>query len=164
MTRSRRATLLAGLGLLPVPAFAQPHGHGGGRGNGGPGNGRGNGGPGNGRGNGGGPPGRAAGPAGQPGRGGPPGSLGSVELNAVQGWLGGNPGFYAQPLPPGMRNRLAQGKPLPPGIARRALPPDLLVLLPRRPGYEYAMVGTSLVLVAITTGVVVSVLADALRR
>jgi hypothetical protein len=63
-----------------------------------------------------------------------------------------------------MRNRLAQGKPLPPGIARRAVPPDLLVLLPRRPGYEYVMVGTSLVLVAVATGVVASVLADALLR
>ena len=123
MTRTRRAMLLAGLGLLPLPGFAQPHGRGGG-------NGRGNGGRGHG--------------------GGPPGSLGSVELNAVQGWLGGNPGFHAQPLPP--------------GIAKRAVPPDLLVMLPRRRGYEYVMVGTSLVLVAIATGVVTSVLADALRR
>jgi hypothetical protein len=59
-----------------------------------------------------------------------------------------------------MRNRLAQGKPLPPGIARRAVPPDLLRLLPVRPGYEYAMVGTSLVLIAVATGVVASILAD----
>jgi hypothetical protein len=151
MSFSRRAALLAGLGLLPWPAFADPHGRG--KGNGG-GNGRGNGG-GNGRGHGGGPPGHA---------GGPPRYLGGPELNVIQVWMGGNPGFYAQPLPPGMRNRLAQGKPLPPGIARRAVPHDLLVMLPHRPGYEYAMIGTSLVLVAVATGIVASVLTDALLR
>jgi hypothetical protein len=93
-----------------------------------------------------------------------PASLGTSELNTIQVWLGVNPGFSAQPLPPGMRNRLAQGKPLPPGIARRAVPPDLLRLLPARPGYEYAMVGTSLVLISVASGVVASILADALSR
>lgn len=128
------------LGLLlpaPAPALARPpEERGGGQGNGG---------------------------RGHAGRGGGA-SLGPAELAAVQGWLGANPGFQAQPLPPGMRNRLARGKPLPPGIARRALPPDLLGRLPPRPGYDYALVGASLVLIELATGVVAALLADALLR
>jgi hypothetical protein len=63
-----------------------------------------------------------------------------------------------------MRNRLAQGKPLPPGIARRSVPPDLLGRLPARPGYSYAYVGASLVLIEAATGLVASLLTDALLR
>jgi hypothetical protein len=90
--------------------------------------------------------------------------MGTPELNNVQLWLGGNPGFVAQPLPPGMRNRLAQGKPLPPGIARRTVPPGLLSTLPAYPGYEYAIIGTSLVLLAVGTGIVSAILSDAFAR
>jgi hypothetical protein len=177
MTPNRRAALLVALALLPMPGFAQGQGRGnqgggqgggnqggGGRGQGGGNPGRGNGGGnqgGQGRGNSG-SQGNAAGAS--PGRGGPPPRLGTSELNSVQVWLGGNPGFTAQPLPPGMRNRLAQGKPLPPGIARRAVPPGLLAGLPVYPGYEYAMVGTSLVLMAVGTGIVSAILSDAFGR
>lgn len=166
MTTARRLVLLASL-LLPRSAFAQQGGGGGG------GQGRGNqGGQGNqGRGNQGGQGGQGRGNQGGQGnagnqgnRGGPPRSLGSSDWTIVQSWLGTNPGYTAQPLPPGMRNRLAQGKPLPPGIARRAAPPDLIRLLPVHPGHEYVVVGTSVVLVAIATGVVASILTDALLR
>ncbi len=172
MIHSRRIALMAGLALLPWTARAQPEGRGGGgqgrgqgQGNqgGGQGNqGRGNqgqGGPGNsgGRGNGGG------GQAGNAGRGGPP-SMGGSDRVTIRSWLSANPGYTAQPLPPGMYNRLSQGKPLPPGIARRAAPPDLIRLLPVYPGHEYVVVGTSIVLVSIATGVVASILADALLR
>jgi hypothetical protein len=139
MTRTRRAALWLGLAALPVPALADPpEGRGQGRGNQGHGN------------------------QGSQGRGG--GSLGSPELSIVQSWLGANPGYAAQPLPPGMQNRLAQGKPLPPGIARRSLPPDLLGRLPPRPGYDYALVGATIVLIEIATGAVSGLLADALLR
>lgn len=140
MSFTRRAALLGA--LLPLPARARPPEE---RGNS-QGNGRGNG-----RGQGG-------------GRGGGTPALGGPELSIVQTWLGANPGFVAQPLPPGMRNRLAQGKPLPPGIARRAVPPDLIAVLPARPGYSYAYVGTSLVLIEVATGLVASLLTDALLR
>ena len=90
--------------------------------------------------------------------------MGTTEFGAVQAWRGGNPDFIAQPLPPGMRNRLAQGKPLPPGIARRAVPPELLAGLPVYPGYEYAMVGTSLALLASGSGTVAAILANAFGR
>jgi hypothetical protein len=63
-----------------------------------------------------------------------------------------------------MRNRLAQGKPLPPGIARRAVPPGLLASLPMYPGYEYAMIGTSLALLAVGTDTVSAILSDAFGR
>jgi hypothetical protein len=143
MITPRRCALFAALALAPLPVLGQGNSQG--RGNQG-GNGRGNQG-GNSQGN-----------------RGPGSSMGALELAIIQGWLGVNPGFSAQPLPPGMRNRLAQGKPLPPGIARRAVPPDLLRMLPPRPGYDYAMIGASLVLVAVGTGIVASVLSDALRR
>ena len=159
MIPTRRIALLAGLSLMPLPAFAQ------GRGNdqGNQGNGRGQGGNSQGgrRGN---QDGNSQGGGGQWGRGGPPPRMGTIELNTVQGWLGVNPGFVAQPLPPGMYNRLAQGKPLPPGIARRAVPPGLMAGLPVYPGYEYAMVGTSLVLLAVGSGIVSAILSDAFRR
>jgi len=154
MTTARRSMLLTGLALLPLPAWADPppgrgqgsqgHGNQGGKGHGNEG--------GQGRGN--------------QGRGGQGGgaSLGAAELNVLQGWLGANPGFSAQTLPPGMQNRLARGKPLPPGIARRTLPGDLLGQLPRYQGYDYAMVGASLVLVEVATGMVRSLLTDALLR
>lgn len=157
----RRGTLLLGLVGLPAAALADPpQGRGGGQG-GGQGNqgdrGRGNQGGGNqGGGNQGGGQGRGQ------GRG--DASLGAPELNVIQSWLLGNPGFTAQPLPPGMQNRLARGKPLPPGIARRAVPPDLLARLPRKPGYDYALVGASLVLIEVATGAVAGLLADALLR
>jgi hypothetical protein len=160
MTPTRRIAWLAALALVPLPAFGQGNSnHGGGnpgRGQGGGGGNRGGQGRGNAGGNGGG-----QGGGGNPGRGGPPPRIGTTELGTVQVWLGGNPGFVAQPLPPGMRNRLAQGKPLPPGIARRAVPPGLLVGLPVYPGYEYAVIGTSLVLLAVGTGVVAAILSNA---
>lgn len=173
MTPTRRVLLLAGLAFVPLPAWAQGQGNGGGQGRGNqggggqgggnPGRGQGGGNQGGGQGNGRGNSGNAGGnQGGNAGRGGQP-NLGTPELNQIQVWMGANPGFAAQPLPPGMQNRLAQGKPLPPGIARRAVPPGLLAGLPRYPGYEYAMVGNSLVLLS-TAGVVAAVLANAFTR
>jgi len=167
MDQTRRVALLVIIACLPLPAFSQGNsGHGGGphgqgRGNQGNGGGRGGGGQGNGGGQGQGNQGRQGNTA---GRRGPPPRMGTPELNTVQVWLGGNTGYVAQPLPPGMRNRLAQGKPLPPGIARRAVPPGLLVGLPVYPGYEYAVIGTSLVLLAVGTGIVSAILSDAFGR
>jgi hypothetical protein len=69
----------------------------------------------------------------------------------------------AKPLPPGMRNRLAQGKELPPGIAKRGLPPDLHAMLHVPPGYEVVEVGVDVLLVEIATSVVHDVLMDIVR-
>ncbi|KMN36166.1 hypothetical protein VI26_07725 [Chromobacterium sp. LK1] len=65
-------------------------------------------------------------------------------------------------LPPGMRKRLARGKPLPPGIAKQVLPAPLLNQLPRHPGYEWRAVGADLVLVA-ASGLIADILLDVLR-
>ena len=69
--------------------------------------------------------------------------------------------YPAKGLPPGIAMNLARGKPLPPGIAKRYLPPDLLVRLPARPGYEWVAVGRDIALIAIATGVIVDILSDA---
>ncbi|OQS36082.1 anti-virulence regulator CigR family protein [Chromobacterium haemolyticum] len=65
-------------------------------------------------------------------------------------------------LPPGMRKRLARGKPLPPGVAKQELPAPLLSQLPRHPGYEWRAVGADLVLVA-ASGLIADILLDVLR-
>ncbi|MGM3159972.1 anti-virulence regulator CigR family protein [Dickeya undicola] len=61
-------------------------------------------------------------------------------------------------LPPGVAKNLARGKPLPPGIARRAVPPEMLRGLPSYPGYEWRIVGKDLVLIAISTAVVTTII------
>lgn len=63
-----------------------------------------------------------------------------------------------KPLPPGVAKNLARGKPLPPGIAKKVVPSPMLKHLPRHAGYEWRVVGSDLVLVAIASGVVADVL------
>ena len=63
-----------------------------------------------------------------------------------------------KPLPPGVAKNLGRGKPLPPGIAKKAVPSPMLKHLPRHGGYEWRVVGSDLVLVAIASGVVADVL------
>lgn len=71
-------------------------------------------------------------------------------------------GQAAQSLPPGIRKKVARGKPLPPGIAKN-FPADLHGRLPPRPGYDWRTVGPDVVLIEAATGVVVDVLKDILR-
>ncbi len=63
-------------------------------------------------------------------------------------------------LPPGIRKNLARGKPLPPGIAKKMVPGPLLGRLPRYPGYEWRVVGSDLILIAIATAIVSDILYD----
>lgn len=65
-------------------------------------------------------------------------------------------------LPPGIRKKVARGKPLPPGIAKR-FPDGLAGQLRARPGYDYRTVGADVVLIEIATGVIVDVVKDILR-
>ena len=71
-------------------------------------------------------------------------------------------GQAAESLPPGIRKKVARGKPLPPGIAKN-FPDDLRGRLPPRPGYDWRSIGPDVVLVEAATGVVVDVLKDILR-
>jgi Ni/Co efflux regulator RcnB len=73
---------------------------------------------------------------------------------------GSAPFGQPQGLPPGIAKNLARGKPLPPGIAKRYLPQNLLVQLPR-PGYEWLVVDDDILLVLAATSVIVDVLQDA---
>jgi hypothetical protein len=67
-------------------------------------------------------------------------------------------------LPPGIRKRLARGKPLPPGIARRFLPGELEARLPAHAGTVRRVVGRDVVLVAAATGVILDILFDVIKR
>jgi hypothetical protein len=147
----RRFVLAAVIAALGQADRAAAQGNSGGNGNRGGGNQGGNGNRGNG----------SQGSNGH--RGGSP-SFGDPDRAIVQTGLSANPGFSVQPLPPGMRNRIARGKALPPGIARRSLPHGLLGQLPQRPGYSYAYVGATLLLIEVATGAVADILADVLLR
>lgn len=61
-------------------------------------------------------------------------------------------------LPPGIAKNLARGKPLPPGIAKKMVPSSMLRELPQYPGYEWRIAGDDLVLVALSTAIVASVI------
>lgn len=50
------------------------------------------------------------------------------------------------------------GKPLPPGIAKKNVPASMLNQLPYYPGYEWQVVGDNLVLIALSTAIVASVI------
>jgi hypothetical protein len=69
----------------------------------------------------------------------------------------------AQPLPPGIARKVARGGALPPGIAKKTPPSGLLAQLPPRPGQEWRVVGTDLLIVEVATGVIVDVPKGALR-
>ena len=69
----------------------------------------------------------------------------------------------AQPLPPGIRRRVAAGKPLPPGIAKKAAPQELHSMVSLPDGYRLMEVGLDVVLVEVATNVVHDVLMDAIR-
>lgn len=92
--------------------------------------------------------------------------MGSVLISAAERALIGE--YYqshaipADDLPPGIRKKVARGKPLPPGIAKR-FPNDLTARLPQRPGYEYRTIGADVALVEAATGVIVDLVKDALR-
>ena len=75
---------------------------------------------------------------------------------------GGKFGSY-KPLPPGIRKNLARGKPIPPGIARTRLSGDYIGRLPRHYGYNWEGVGTDLLLVQATSGLIADVLVDVFR-
>jgi len=63
-----------------------------------------------------------------------------------------------QALPPGIAKNVVRGKPLPPGIAKKTLPASMINDLPYYPGYEWRAVGDDLVLVALSTAIVTSII------
>ncbi|HEX2117231.1 MAG TPA: anti-virulence regulator CigR family protein [Alphaproteobacteria bacterium] len=73
-------------------------------------------------------------------------------------------GHAADNLPPGIRKKLARGKPLPPGIAKRFLPGELESQLPAHAGTVRRVVGNDVVLVAAATGVILDILFDVIKH
>lgn len=78
--------------------------------------------------------------------------------------------FYAareprgvESLPPGIRKRLARGKPLPPGIAKQVAPDGLRSRIHLPHGYEIVEVGLDVLLVEVGTAIVRDVLRDVVR-
>jgi hypothetical protein len=69
----------------------------------------------------------------------------------------------AEALPPGIRKRLARGKPLPPGIAKKVAPQELRSLVGFPAGYELVEAGVDVLLVEVSTGVVHDILMDIIR-
>lgn len=69
---------------------------------------------------------------------------------------GGFTGYSS--LPPGIAKNLVRGKPFPPGIAKKMVPEKMLSQLPYYPGYEWRIVGNDLVLIALSTAIVTSII------
>ncbi|NWG47133.1 MAG: hypothetical protein HXY25_11385 [Alphaproteobacteria bacterium] len=89
-------------------------------------------------------------------------TIGERDRERIRDYFRRNPGLAGKPLPPGIRNRLAQGKPLPPGIAKQVLPDDLRRLLEVGEGYELYQLGHDVVLIATATGIILDILRDIL--
>ncbi|GEK71884.1 MULTISPECIES: anti-virulence regulator CigR family protein [Halomonas] len=64
-------------------------------------------------------------------------------------------------IPPGVRQNLARGKPMPPGIGKR-FDDDIRRDLPHYDGYEWRRVGVDAVLVDITNDIIYDVIRDVL--
>ena len=80
----------------------------------------------------------------------------SAERQTIMGYFQQHPASYAgaKPLPPGIAKKIARGGTLPPGIAKRYFPGELVTMLPPRPGEQWLMVGTDVLLVQAATNVI----------
>ena len=83
-----------------------------------------------------------------------------VEIDA---WYADHPVGYVEALPPGIRKRLARGKPLPPGIAKKVAPAGLRSRVHVPEGYEILEVGLDVLLVEVATSIVHDILMDVVR-
>jgi hypothetical protein len=86
----------------------------------------------------------------------------ATDKTTIENYVKQNP-MSAKALPPGIAMNVARGKPLPPGIAKRNLSPELVSILPVRPGYEYVAVGNDVALVNSNTNVVADIISNVLK-
>lgn len=86
-----------------------------------------------------------------------------IDLGRVSIILGENRSLLDsnQSLPPGVQKNLARGKPLPPGLGKR-FDSRLQSRMPHYDGYEWQQVGSDVVLISISTGLIQEVLHDIL--
>ncbi|HZT21189.1 MAG TPA: anti-virulence regulator CigR family protein [Dongiaceae bacterium] len=83
-----------------------------------------------------------------------------AERQTILGYFQQHPAGYAgaKPLPPGIAKKLARGGTLPPGIAKRYFPTALIAELPARPGQQWLIVGSDVLLVQVTTNVILDLI------
>lgn len=81
----------------------------------------------------------------------------------IHDWYSQHPVGNVEALPPGIRMRLARGKPLPPGISKKVAPAGLHSRIRLPDGYQVLEVGLDVLLVEVATGIVHDVLMDAVR-
>lgn len=81
----------------------------------------------------------------------------------IQSWYRDHPHGGVEALPPGIRKRLARGKPLPPGIAKQVAPGGLRSRVRLAKGYEIIEVGLDVLLVEVATSIVHDILMDVVR-
>jgi hypothetical protein len=83
--------------------------------------------------------------------------------NEIRSWYSLHPVGSVEALPPGIRKRLARGKPLPPGIAQKFAPAGLRSRIHLPNGYQIVEVGLDVLLVEVATSIVHDILMDAVR-
>jgi hypothetical protein len=81
----------------------------------------------------------------------------------IRTWYAQHPVGNVEALPPGIRKRLARGKPLPPGIAKKVAPAGLRSGLRLPYGYQVFEVGLDVLLVEVATSIVHDILTDVIR-
>jgi len=81
----------------------------------------------------------------------------------IRSWYSLHPIGSVEALPPGIRKRLARGKPMPPGIAKQVAPAGLRSRIRLPDGYEIVEVGLDVLLVEVATSIVHDILMDAVR-
>ncbi len=84
----------------------------------------------------------------------------STILGYIQNHQANPPPEFAgmKPLPPGIAKKLARGGSLPPGIAKRYFPSDLIGQLPPRPGQQWLVMGTDILLIDAATQIILDIL------
>lgn len=86
----------------------------------------------------------------------------SFERSTILGYIQNHqeaPEFAGmKPLPPGIAKKVARGGSLPPGIAKRYFPSDLTSQLPPRPGQQWLVLGTDILLIDAATQIILDVL------
>jgi hypothetical protein len=90
-------------------------------------------------------------------------TLTAGQREAIRSYYVAHPQPDAGALPPGIRKKLARGKPLPPGIAKKTAPTELVRAVAVPAGYQVVEVGLDVLLVEVATGIIHDILMDVVR-
>jgi hypothetical protein len=84
----------------------------------------------------------------------------TAERQTIIGYFQQHQASYVgmKPVPPGIAKKIARGGTMPPGIAKRYFPGELIALLPPRPGEQWLIVGTDVLLVQAATSLILDIL------